>query len=933
MSFEDVLSNGIPLHDASRFFISLKKLAAQPTEPPDETGALEGKFSVPVEQVLAAMGEQVRNEFETHMSYKVYAQTLRDLSHYAIAEHFEDHCGDEMDHADFLLRRMAALGGPANVPDVQAPFPSANPVDIIKKMIRMEQEAVANWRNLRQLVGDENPTSIAIDDYILKEQEHIDDLWQLLPHTERSAVVNESVGSAPPAPAPAQAPAQAPPTPAAQPATQPVASAEKTSSADLQKAAFAMKLAYYGGYYGGHSGYGSYGYSGYGPYASQMAQEAHDRGEVEALQGRMRMASADGRDAVGNEFIEDQRSSGQLGGGLIGATMGGLGLGALGYGMSGGKPVGALVGGLGGVGLGGLAGSYLGGKAGESHGRKLVDRAYAGVLPVDEPVKAVDEPVKAAEVRFKVAAAMLKQANELLLPEAGKALSDEQLMESGRRRAVMQLGADAAKAEALSGSRAGDVAGRVGGAAPGGGAGYGLARAVGASPAAQLAAIGGGALLGQGLGGRVGKHIGLQSDLAGLKEASLKMRFIKAAAELLDSATETPSPMASAPAEAMGGPGAPDANAGSFLEQEQMMQQAQDTNEANYYKKKFEVAQQSLQAAQQQQQAQQQQMDQMNQQLQSMQQQIDGSVQQNQQVQQQAMQNAQSAQAAATQAMQQTLAANSELLSQQQLSANMRNAYQQLQQQVMQVAQAAPPPATTMEAGASQAAAMGTPPQTGPGEMAGGAGGEPGTGAGQPGGDAGASAGPAAGPPPGDQGAAAPGGEQAAPPAPTSEGANMAPQGDQTAPQPEAAQAAKQGSANDLEKYLMLDGEKFASFLSDASSRVGDLAKQHAPAVIGAGIGAAGGAVLPFALTGGEEQLAALRQRVADRDANKDELGWRDELNQIKDKSMLGMEEFAQHHPVATHVMGALTGAGVGAVTGTAAGELLKSRKLDPAGY
>lgn len=161
----------------------------------------------------------------------------------------------------------------------------------------------------------------------------------------------------------------------------------------------------------------------------------------------------------------------------------------------------------------------------------------------------------------------------------------------------------------------------------------------------------------------------------------------------------------------------------------------------------------------------------------------------------------------------------------------------------------------------------------------------------------------------------------------------MAPQGDQSAPQPEAAQAAKQGSANDLEKYLMLDGEKFASFLSDASSRVGDLAKQHAPAVIGAGIGAAGGAVLPFALTGGEEQLAALRQRVADRDANKDELGWRDELNQIKDKSMLGMEEFAQHHPVATHVMGALTGAGVGAGTGTAAGELLKSRKLDPAGY
>lgn len=169
------------------YFLRLKHAA--PTDPPDVTGALEGQFAVPVAKVLQLLAELVKNEMETVYAYTVYGQTLRDLAHDSIADHFEDHAGEEMDHAQFLLKRMAVLGGAANVPDLAAPHPSTDPCDIIQTMIRMEQEGIAGWHKLLSIVGD-NPMRIKAEEYMAAEQEHLDDLWQLLkPMADPAAMV------------------------------------------------------------------------------------------------------------------------------------------------------------------------------------------------------------------------------------------------------------------------------------------------------------------------------------------------------------------------------------------------------------------------------------------------------------------------------------------------------------------------------------------------------------------------------------------------------------------------------------------------------------------------------------------------------------------------------------------------------------------------
>ena len=167
------------LGEASAFYLQLVKVGAA-TDPPDATGMLEGQFSVPVVNVIQLLSELVRNEFETIYAYTVYAETLRDFAHDAIAEHFQEHAEEELEHATFLLKRMAVLGGSVNVPDISAPHASTDAVDIIKTMCRMEQEGIEGWRKLLAIVG-ENPMRIKAEEYMVAEQQHLDELCQLLP--------------------------------------------------------------------------------------------------------------------------------------------------------------------------------------------------------------------------------------------------------------------------------------------------------------------------------------------------------------------------------------------------------------------------------------------------------------------------------------------------------------------------------------------------------------------------------------------------------------------------------------------------------------------------------------------------------------------------------------------------------------------------------
>jgi len=199
MSFEDLFKQNIPTVEAASFFTELKggfTKQAEWTDPPDMEGLLEGKFLVPVEQVLLKLKGVITTKYRLMVAYYTYAQSINDLAWRSMKDEFYEHAYDERCGAEFYTKRAAVLGGPVHLDAIEPPPASNNPIGILKIMIRAEQEGIAAQRELRQCVGEENPMRIGVEEHLLKDQHHLDELFQMLPKAEMQAL--ELGGEMPP---------------------------------------------------------------------------------------------------------------------------------------------------------------------------------------------------------------------------------------------------------------------------------------------------------------------------------------------------------------------------------------------------------------------------------------------------------------------------------------------------------------------------------------------------------------------------------------------------------------------------------------------------------------------------------------------------------------------------------------------------------------
>lgn len=183
----------IPLDDAAHFFADLTK-SAEWTDPPDMTGALEGQFVAPVEQVLHKLKDVCTAKLRLMMAYYTYAQSLNDHAWGGVKKEFYDHAEMEQEGAEYYLKRAAVLGGPIQLDALEPPPPSTNADSIFTMLVRAEQEGILAQRELRQMVGDENPMKVGIEEQMLKDQHHLDELFQMMSPEHRLALEQMGVG-------------------------------------------------------------------------------------------------------------------------------------------------------------------------------------------------------------------------------------------------------------------------------------------------------------------------------------------------------------------------------------------------------------------------------------------------------------------------------------------------------------------------------------------------------------------------------------------------------------------------------------------------------------------------------------------------------------------------------------------------------------------
>ena len=171
--------SGINILEASTFVLGLRKMA-QDAAPIDITGTIEGQFTVPLDQAISLMAQMVSNEFKTQAYYVYYGNMLRGTDRAGIAEEFGDHAKDELEHANYLLRRIGVLSpGGISIPPYPPPRPLYNSQQIIREMIVVEQIGLSLWKQLHSILGD-NPMKYTVEQFLQTEEAHQDELWQFL---------------------------------------------------------------------------------------------------------------------------------------------------------------------------------------------------------------------------------------------------------------------------------------------------------------------------------------------------------------------------------------------------------------------------------------------------------------------------------------------------------------------------------------------------------------------------------------------------------------------------------------------------------------------------------------------------------------------------------------------------------------------------------
>lgn len=148
---------------------------------PDTEGALEGAFAIPLPQMIAKLNALLSKEYNSWLTYVHYAQMVRGPYREELADIFKEHADEELKHVDVLSRRIVALGGVTTTKIGEVPT-AGTLEEMIKTLVRQEQEAIKAYRDAMRDVGQNEGTRQVLETIIEKEQEHTDELWLLLPN-------------------------------------------------------------------------------------------------------------------------------------------------------------------------------------------------------------------------------------------------------------------------------------------------------------------------------------------------------------------------------------------------------------------------------------------------------------------------------------------------------------------------------------------------------------------------------------------------------------------------------------------------------------------------------------------------------------------------------------------------------------------------------
>jgi len=169
------------------FISDVKTLRARAREHMS-TGAVTDTYVGDAKKTIEILQSVLATEIVCVLRYTMHAIAATGISSEGVKAEFAEHAKEEQEHAMQAAERINQLGGKPNFnPDGLAGRSASqyvegdNLVDMIRENLIAERIAVDHYRELIRYFGDDDPTTrVMIEGILAKEEEHANDMHDLL---------------------------------------------------------------------------------------------------------------------------------------------------------------------------------------------------------------------------------------------------------------------------------------------------------------------------------------------------------------------------------------------------------------------------------------------------------------------------------------------------------------------------------------------------------------------------------------------------------------------------------------------------------------------------------------------------------------------------------------------------------------------------------
>jgi bacterioferritin len=161
-----------------------------------EKGAVTEGYRGDPAEVIDLLNQALATEIVCVLRYKRHYFMAAGIHAQAVAAEFQEHAGQEQEHADMIAGRITQLGGEPDL-DPQGLATRSHSeyiegttlLDMIQEDLVAERVAIESYSEMIRYIGDNDPTTRRMLETILAvEEEHAEDLKTLiesLPHEQR----------------------------------------------------------------------------------------------------------------------------------------------------------------------------------------------------------------------------------------------------------------------------------------------------------------------------------------------------------------------------------------------------------------------------------------------------------------------------------------------------------------------------------------------------------------------------------------------------------------------------------------------------------------------------------------------------------------------------------------------------------------------------